>query len=144
MKLHELENNLKKKSKRVGRGPGSGLGKTSGRGQKGQKSRSGASIPATFEGGQLPLFKALPKRGFKNKFRIEYSVVNVSDLNIFNDGDTVDAKSLLEKGLISKKNKPIKILGDGELNKKLKIKADKFSESAKVKIANSGSTIEVK
>ena len=146
MKLHELEKNIgaTHRRKRVGRGPGSGLGKTSGTGHKGQKSRSGVSIPATFEGGQLPLYRRLPKRGFSNaKFKTEYAVINVSDLNIFEDGTVVNPALLKEVGLVKNALDGIKVLGNGSLEKKLTIQANKFSKSAIEKIEASGSKIEV-
>ncbi|MCI8346746.1 MAG: 50S ribosomal protein L15 [Bacilli bacterium] len=146
MKLHELEKNIgaKQRKKRVGRGPGSGLGKTCGRGQKGQKSRSGGSINPVFEGGQLPLYRRLPKRGFSNAlFKKEYAVINVSDLNIFDDGTVVTPALLKEKGIVKKQLNGIKILGNGTLNKKLTIQAHKFSSSALEKIKVSGSKAEV-
>ena len=143
-------NNLKKnpgathRSKRVGRGPGSGLGKTSGRGENGQKSISGASIPAVFEGGQTPLFRRLHKRGFSNaRFKVRYATVNVEDLNIFNDGDVVTPELLKEKGIVKKQLSGIKVLGNGTINKKLTIKAHRFTQSALVKIEESGSKAEV-
>ncbi len=146
MKLHELEKNIgaKQRKKRVGRGPGSGLGKTCGRGQKGQKARSGGSINPVFEGGQLPLYRRLPKRGFSNAlFKKEYAVINVSDLNIFDDGTVVTPALLKEKGIIKKQLNGIKILGSGTLSKKLTIQAHKFSSSALEKIKVSGSKAEV-
>lgn len=146
MKLHELEKNIgaTHRRKRVGRGPGSGLGKTSGTGHKGQKSRSGVSIPATFEGGQLPLYRRLPKRGFSNsKFKTEYAVINVSDLNVFEDGTVVSPALLKETGMVKNQLDGIKVLGNGTLEKKLTIQANKFSKSAVEKIEASGSKIEV-
>ena len=146
MKLHELERNpgAKTERRRVGRGMGSGLGKTSGRGEKGQKARSGVSIPATFEGGQLPLYRRLPKRGFSNSdFKIRYATINVSDLNRFKDGTVVTPELLKETGVLKNQLDGVKILGDGELEKKLTIKAHKFSASAVEKIEKSGSKIEV-
>ncbi len=146
MKLHELEKNIgaTHRRKRVGRGPGSGLGKTSGTGHKGQKSRSGVSIPATFEGGQLPLYRRLPKRGFSNaKFKTVYAVINVSDLNMFEDGTVVNPALLKEVGLVKNALDGIKVLGNGSLEKKLTIQANKFSKSAIEKIEASGSKIEV-
>ena len=131
-----------KKRKRVGRGPGSGHGKTSCRGQKGQKSRSGGKVPPWFEGGQTPLFRRIPKRGFHNPFRVEYQVVNLRQLNVFDDGDVVDKKALLEKGLISRLNEPVKILGDGNLKRKLTIKVEACTSSALEKIQQAGSTFE--
>ena len=147
MKLHELEKNIgaTQPKKRVGRGPGSGLGKTSGRGQKGQKARSGGSINPVFEGGQLPLYKRLPKRGFSNKrFKKEYAIVNIESLNVFEDKTVVTPALLKEKGLITKEyNSGVKVLGDGELKKKLTIQANKFTKSALAKIEESGSKAEV-
>ncbi len=145
MKLHELEKSPEvKTSKRVGRGPGSGTGKTSGRGQKGQKSRSGSSIPAWFQGGQMPLNRRLPKRGFNNKrFKIEYAIVNISDLNRFKDGEEVTPEKLIEAGIIKKQLAGIKILGNGNLERKLTVKAHKFTESAIQKIQSAGGTAEV-
>lgn len=146
MKLHELERNIgaTQAKKRVGRGPGSGLGKTSGRGQKGQKARSGGSINPVFEGGQLPLYRRLPKRGFSNaKFKTEYATINVEDLNAFEDGTLVTPALLKEKGIVKKQLNGIKVLGNGKLEKKLTIQANKFSNSALVKIKESGSKAEV-
>ena len=146
MKLHELERNREAKHvrRRVGRGMGSGLGKTSGRGEKGQKARSGVSIPAQFEGGQLPLYRRLPKRGFSNiEFKIKYAVVNVSDLNKFEDGCEVTPELLKETGILKNQLDGVKILGNGKLEKKLTVKAHKFSKSAEEKLINSGSKIEV-
>ena len=146
MKLHELEKNLGATSarKRVGRGAGSGLGKTSGKGQKGQNSRSGGGVRASFEGGQLPLYRRLPKRGFSNyEFKTTYAVVNVSDLNRFEDGTLVTPALLKEVGLANKELDGIKVLGNGSLEKKLTIQAHKFSKSAVEKIEASGSKIEV-
>ena len=146
MKLHELERNreAKHERRRVGRGMGSGLGKTSGRGEKGQKARSGVSIPAQFEGGQLPLYRRLPKRGFSNSdFKIRYATINVSDLNKFNDGDVVTPELLKETGLLKNQLDGVKILGNGEIEKKLTVKAHKFSKSAIEKLEKSGSKIEV-
>ena len=145
MKLHELERNIgaTQAKKRVGRGPGSGLGKTSGRGQKGQKARSGGSINPVFEGGQLPLYRRLPKRGFSNaKFKTEYATINVEDLNAFEDGTLVTPALLKEKGIVKKQLNGIKVLGNGKLEKKLTIQANKFSNSALV-IKESGSKAEV-
>ena len=146
MKLHELERNraARHERRRVGRGMGSGLGKTSGRGEKGQKARSGVSIKATFEGGQLPLYRRLPKRGFSNSdFKIKYATINVSDLNRFADGTVVTPELLKDVGLLKNQLDGVKVLGDGELEKKLTVKAHKFSESAVEKIEKSGSKIEV-
>ena len=146
MKLHELERNTlaKQERRRVGRGMGSGLGKTSGRGEKGQKARSGVSIKSTFEGGQLPLYRRLPKRGFSNSdFKIKYATINLSDLNKFEEGTVVTPELLKECGLLKNQLDGVKVLGDGELEKKLTIKANKFSKTAIEKLEKSGSTIEV-
>ena len=146
MKLHELQRNIgaTHEKKRVGRGSGSGLGKTSGRGQKGQKARSGGSINPVFEGGQLPLYRRIPKRGFTNaKFKTVYSVINLSDLNVF-DNDTLVTPALLkETGLVKKQLNGIKVLGNGKLEKKITIQASKFSASALEKIKEAGSKAEV-
>ena len=146
MKLHELMQNAgaRKTRKRVGRGMGSGLGKTSGKGEKGQKARSGVSIPATFEGGQLPLYRRLPKRGFSNApFNIKYATINVSDLNCFEDGTVVTPELLKETGLLKNQLDGVKVLGNGTLEKKLTIKANKFTHEAVSKIEKSGSKLEV-
>ena len=146
MKLHELEKNIgaTHARKRVGRGPGSGLGKTSGRGQKGQKARSGGSINPVFEGGQLPLYRRLPKRGFTNAlFKTRYATVNVEDLNVFEDGTVVTPALLKDKGIIKKGLDGLKVLGNGKLERKLTIQANKFSTSALEKIKESGSKAEV-
>ena len=146
MKLNELQKNIgaTHAKKRVGRGPGSGLGKTCGRGQKGQKARSGASINPVFEGGQLPLYRRVPKRGFKNaKFRTLYGIINLTDLNRFEDGTVVTPALLKDTGLVKKQYEGIKVLGNGKLEKKLTIQAHKFSESALAKIKEAGSKAEV-
>ena len=146
MKFQELNAPPEAKvRKRVGRGPGSGMGKTSTRGQKGQKSRSGASIPAWFQGGQTPLYRRVPKRGFNNaRFRTEYATINLSDLNKnFNDGDEVTPEVLKEKGIIKQQLCGVKVLGNGELEKKLTIKANRFSSSAVTKIESAGGKAEV-
>ena len=146
MKLHELERNAGSvhSKKRVGRGPGSGLGKTSGRGEKGQKARSGASINPLFEGGQSPLYRRIPKRGFKNAlFRVRYATVNVSELNVFDDNTVVTPALLKEKKIIRKELDGVKVLGNGKLEKKLTIQANKFSKSALEKIEKAGSKAEV-
>src|SRR3982751_5481654 len=124
--------------KRVGRGPGSGHGKTSARGEKGQKSRSGFSRMRGFEGGQTPLHRRLPKRGFTNIFKREYAVVNLSDLERFDNGATVDEAALRQAGLVKGRNDGIKILGDGKLTRKLTVHAAKFSESARKQIEEAG------
>ncbi len=146
MELHELKKNIGATStrKRVGRGPGSGLGKTSGRGENGQKSRSGASIRAVFEGGQSPLYRRLHKRGFSNaEFKTRYATINISDLNRFNDGDVITPELLKETGIVKKQLSGIKVLGNGTLEKKLTIKAHRFTQSALEKIEESGSKAEV-
>ena len=144
MKLNELENLNAKTRKRVGRGAGSGLGKTSGKGHKGQNARSGGGVRPGFEGGQLPLFRRLSKRGFNNyEFRTVYATVNVGDLERFEEGTTVTKELLIEVGLVKKELDGIKVLGNGELTKKLTVKADKFSSTAKTKIENVGGTTEV-
>jgi len=146
MKLNELNRAPEAKAnKRVGRGPGSGLGKTSGRGQKGQKSRSGVSISAWFQGGQTPLYRRVPKRGFNNaRFTIRYATLNLSDLNkFFNDGDEVTPEILKERGIIKKQLNGVKILGSGDLDKKLTIKANRFSSTAVTKIESAGGKVEV-
>jgi large subunit ribosomal protein L15 len=141
-------NNLKPKKgsrhakKRVGRGPGSGHGKTAGRGEKGQKSRSGFSRQMGFEGGQMPLHRRLPKRGFTNIFKRDYAVVNVSDLERFDAGATVDEAALRSAGLVKGQHDGIKILGDGELSKKLTVNAHKFSKSAREIIEKAGGTVQ--
>jgi len=145
MKLENLISTPERKvSKRVGRGPGSGMGKTSTRGQKGQKSRSGASIPVWFQGGQSPLYRRLPKRGFNNaRFKTEYAVINLDDLNRFNDGDVITPELLKEKGIVKKQLAGIKVLAYGELTKKVTVKAHRFSSKAVTKIENAGGTVEV-
>ena len=146
MKLHELKKNegATFRKKIVGRGRGSGLGKTSGRGQKGQNARSGGGVSPVFEGGQLPLYRRLPKRGFSNHdFKTVYAVINVGDLNVFNDGDVVTPALLKEKGIVKKQLNGIKVLGNGTLNKKITIQANRFSKSAIIKIEESGSKAEV-
>ena len=126
--------------KRVGRGPGSGHGKTSGRGEKGQKSRSGYSGKRGFEGGQMPLHRRLPKRGFTNIFKKDYAVVNVSDLERFDTGATIDETTLRQAGLVKGSHDGVKVLGDGELSKKLTVSATKFSKSAREIIEKAGGT----
>ena len=131
--------------KRLGRGIGSGLGKTAGKGTKGQNARSGGGVRPGFEGGQLPLFQRLPKRGFKNINKAEYSIINISDLNVFDDGATVDADAIINAKLVKEiKANGVKVLGNGELTKKkLVVKANKFSESAKKAIEALGGSVEV-
>jgi len=145
MKLHELRPNdgATHSKKRVGRGSSSGLGKTSGRGQKGQNSRSGGGTRLGFEGGQTPLFKRLPKKGFTNPFRKEFAVVNLSDLNRYEENTEVTPELLLEDKVIRKELDGVKILGRGKLEVKLTVKAHKFSASAKEAIEAAGGTIEV-
>ena len=146
MKLHELEKNIgaTHRAKRKGLGRGSGNGKTSGRGQKGQNSRSGGGVRANFEGGQIPLYRRLPKRGFTNaKFKTTYSVINVSDLNVFEDGTVVTPALLKETGLLKKQLDGVKVLGNGTLERKLTIQANKFSKEAMEKINKAGSKFEV-
>lgn len=146
MKLHELKpaEGAKTKAKRVGRGTGSGMGKTSTRGQKGQWSRSGGGVRPGFEGGQMPLARRLPKRGFTNHFAKVYTVVNVEVLEKLDAGTVVTAELLKEKGIISKIEKDgIKVLGRGELSKKLTVKANKVSASAKEQIEAAGGNVEV-
>lgn len=133
-----------KTRKRVGRGPGSGLGKTSGKGHKGQNARSGGGVRPGFEGGQLPLFRRLPKRGFTNApFKTEYAVINLSDLNRFDDGAVITPEILKEMGLVKNQLDGIKVLGNGTLEKKLVVKAHKFSNVAKEQIEKLGGKVEV-
>jgi len=145
MKLHELKpaEGSRKQRNRVGRGIGSGNGKTAGKGHKGQNARSGGGVRPGFEGGQNPLFRRLPKRGFTNINRKEYAIVNLDALNRFEDGAEVTAALLLETGIVSNEKAGIKVLGNGALNKKLTVKAHKFSASAKESIENAGGTTEV-
>lgn len=139
--MHQTTTRTSKK--RVGRGPGSGLGKTSARGQKGQKSRSGGGVRLGFEGGQTTIARRLPKRGFTNFNRKEYAIVNVEDLNRFEEGTNVTPALLVECGLVTKELNGVKILGNGELTKKLNVTATKFSKSAKEAIEKAGGTVEV-
>lgn len=146
MKLNELKYNegSKKAIKRLGRGSSSGTGKTSGRGENGQNSRSGGGVRVGFEGGQLPLYRRLPKRGFSNAmFKKTYAVINVSDLNMFEDGTEVTPELLKEMGIIKKQLSGIKVLGNGSLEKKLTVRAHVFSSSAKEKIEAQGGKAEV-
>ena len=146
MKLHELKPNEKafKERKRVGRGNASGTGKTSGKGHKGQNARTGGGVRPGFEGGQTPLFRRLPKRGFSNAmFKTEYAVINLSDLNKFEDGAVVTPELLKEMGLVKKQLSGIKVLGNGTLEKKVTVKANKFSKSAVEKIEANGGKVEV-
>lgn len=145
MKLHTLQpsEGARQKRHRVGRGQGSGNGKTSGRGQKGAKQRSGGTVSFGFEGGQTPLMRRLPKRGFNNINRKEYAIVNLSDLNRFEDGATISPALLKEVGLVTKELNGVKILGNGQLERKLTIQAHKFSKSAEEAITAAGGTVEV-
>ena len=146
MKLHELHpaEGSTTAAKRLGRGVGSGLGKTSGKGHKGAKARSGGGKRPGFEGGQMPLYRRVPKRGFTNIFGTEYACVNVERLEIFNDGDVVTAESLIAAGIIKKTLDGVKVLGGGELTKKLTVSVDKVTDSAKEKIEAIGGKVEVK
>lgn len=128
--------------KRVGRGPGSGKGKTCGTGVKGQGTRSGKKIKPWFEGGQMPLYQRVPKKGFKNHFRVENEIVNLGDLLVFGDHAEIDANALVEKGLIRGTGKPVKVLGEGEVPKGIKLKVDKVSASARAKIEAAGGSVE--
>ena len=145
MKLHELSPAMGsvKASYRKGRGPGSGNGKTAGKGHKGQNARSGGGVRPGFEGGQIPLYRRLPKRGFNNVFAVTYSIVNVEVFNAFEDGAVVDAQALVNAGIVKKINDGLKVLGRGEITKKITVKAAKVSESAKAKIEAAGGTVEV-
>lgn len=145
MKIHELTPapDSNKEVKRVGRGHGSGNGKTAGKGHKGQNARSGGGVRIGFEGGQMPLARRIPKRGFNNIFAEKYTVVNVSDLNKFTDGTVVDPELLKATGLIKKADEKVKILGNGELTAKITVKAAKFSQSAIEKIEKAGGKAEV-
>ena len=145
MKLHELKKPAGSTftAKRKGRGRATGNGCTAGRGMNGQNSRSGGGVRLGFEGGQMPLYRRLPKRGFNNKWAKEYAEVNVKDLNRFEDGSVVDLKALLESGLVKKALDGVKVLGNGELEKNLTVKAEKFSKSAVEKIEKAGGKAEV-
>jgi len=145
MKLHELKPaaGSRKAPKRVGRGTGSGLGRNAGKGEKGQKARSGGGVRPGFEGGQMPLYRRLPKRGFTNIFAKEYVELNVDRLNIFGNGTEVTPELLLEKRVVSKLKDGVKILGNGNLEKSLTVKATKFSKSAAEKIEAAGGKVEV-
>lgn len=145
MKLHELTytEGARKAPKRVGRGIGSGTGKTSGKGEKGQKSRSGGGTRLGFEGGQMPLYRRIPKRGFTNVNTKKFAVVNLDDLNVFEEGTVVTPELLKKHGLVKKELDGVKVLGRGELTKKLTVKAHKFSTKASEAIAKLGGTAEV-
>ena len=145
MKLHELQytEGARSSRKRLGRGQGSGQGKTAGKGHKGQNARSGGGVPLGFEGGQTPLFRRIPKRGFTNHTRKEYTIVNVNSLEVFENGTVVTIDLLIEAGIIKKTLDGVKILGNGELSKKLTVKANKFSKSAVVVIEKAGGSVVV-
>lgn len=145
MKLHELKSNegARSSKKRIGRGPGSGTGKTAGKGHKGQNARSGGGVSVGFEGGQTPLYKRIPKRGFTNYTRREYGIVNVESLNKFEDGTTVTKEMLISTGLIKKELDGIKVLGQGLIEKKLTVCANKFSKTAQAAIEKAGGKVEV-
>ena len=145
MEMHNLGPAVKAKApNRVGRGLGSGNGKTAGKGHKGQKARTGGKIRRGFEGGQTPLYRRIPKRGFNNIFSIEYATVNVSDLERFEDGTVVNMELLLKEGIVRRELAGLKVLGNGNLTHKLTVEAKKFSKSAKEKIEAAGGKIEVK
>ena len=145
MKLHELSPAAGSTAPawRKGRGAGSGNGKTAGKGHKGQNARSGGGVRPGFEGGQIPLARKLPKRGFHNKFAINYTIVNVAALNAFEDGETVNLVALIEKGIVKKANDGLKVLGNGDITKKLTVEASVFSATAKEKIEAAGGKTEV-
>jgi large subunit ribosomal protein L15 len=145
MRIHELKapKGATKAPKRIGRGQGTGWGTTAGRGMNGQNSRSGGGVRLGFEGGQMPLYRRLPKRGFNNKWGKEYSEVNVKDLNRFEDGTVVDLELLLKSGLVKQVKDGVKVLGNGEVEKKLTVKAAKFSKNAVEKIEKAGGKVEV-
>lgn len=145
MKLHELSPAVgsTKEAKRIGRGHGSGNGKTAGKGHKGQKARSGRGMRAGFEGGQMPLQRRVPKRGFNNIFATKFAIINVADLEAFEAGAVVDAAALQDKGLVKKLYDGVKVLGNGNLSKAVTVKASAFSESAKSKIEAAGGKAEV-
>ncbi len=145
LELHDLtpHKNANRKRKRVGRGTGSGLGKTAGRGHKGQKSRSGYSQRAGFEGGQMPLYRRVPKMGFTNVCAKKYAIVNVQSLNRLEEGVKVTSELLVEKGIVKKKEDGLRVLGQGKLEKKLTVQAHHFSESARAKIEKAGGSVEV-
>lgn len=143
LSLNNLSPNkgARKAKKRVGRGPGSGLGKTAGRGHKGARSRSGYTAKPGFEGGQMPLHRRLPKRGFTNTFKTTYKIISLSDLDIFEDGATVDRQALMDAGLVTERDTMIKVLANGEISKKVQVKVDKVSQGAQEKIIAAGGTV---
>ncbi|KFZ39522.1 MULTISPECIES: 50S ribosomal protein L15 [Thermoactinomyces] len=145
MKLHELKpaTGARKAKKRLGRGIAAGQGKTSGRGQKGQNARSGGGVRPGFEGGQMPIYRRLPKRGFTNPNRVEYAIVNLDTLNRFEEGTVVTPELLVKEGVVKNLKSGLKVLGNGELEKKLTVKAHKFSASAQEKINAAGGATEV-
>ncbi len=145
MRIHDLSplNRAMKKKKRIGRGPGSGHGKTSCRGHKGQKSRSGGSIPPGFEGGQMPLQRRLPKRGFTNIFKKNYALINIRDLKRFNSNSDLDIEALKSSGLVKKVKDGVKLLGNGEISYPVTIKVNKVSKTAREKIEAAGGKIEI-
>ena len=145
MKLYELSpaEGSKKEAKRIGRGHGSGQGKTAGKGHKGQKARAGRGMRPGFEGGQMPLQRRIPKRGFVNIFATNYAIVNIAALNKFEDGAVVDTKALKDAGLVKDSKDGVKVLGNGELTKKLTVQVAAYSESAKAKIEAAGGKAEV-
>lgn len=145
MRIHTLQPAVGavKSDKRLGRGIGSGLGKTSGKGHKGQWARSGGGVRPGFEGGQTPLVRRLPKRGFNNKFAVKYDIVNLDALNVFEEGTVVTPELLADLRIVTNKNNGVKVLGNGQLTKKLTVKADKFSASAKAAIEAAGGVAEV-
>ena len=145
MRIHTIQPAVGavKSDKRLGRGIGSGLGKTSGKGHKGQWARSGGGVRPGFEGGQTPLVRRLPKRGFNNKFAVKYDIVNLDALNVFEEGTVVTPELLAETRIVTNKNNGVKVLGNGQLTKKLTVKADKFSASAKAAIEAAGGVAEV-
>ena len=145
MRLHELRppEGARKAAKRKGRGMSSGMGKTTGRGQKGQKARSGSGIRPGFEGGQMPYFQRLPKRGFNNIFKQKWNIINIGDLNDFDAGTTITPELLLEAGMIKNLRNPLKVLGDGEIDRKLEVHAHRFSSQAQAKIEEAGGKAEV-
>lgn len=143
--LHSLENmaGTRRRRKRLGRGESSGAGKTAGRGTKGQHSRAGSGYDPTFEGGQMPLYRRIPKYGFRNRNRVEYAPVNVGRLNRFEDGAEIDQAALRKAGLVNGRVKKVKILGEGDLERKLTVVADSFSKSAREKIEGAGGTARI-